>query len=218
MRFAALTLALAALVLPATGAADNPVLTGDVGKDDSFAISLVDASGAPVTHVDAGTYTIVVHDHSSEHNFHLFGTGVNATTDVAAIGDSTFTVTFMDGVYRYVCDPHSFVMKGQFTVGTPPAEKTPAPAPSAAARLGAAVGPGAKISLRGAAGLGAGKAVLTIKDASEKDNFRLVGPGVNRATGVAFRGTVKWTVALRAGTYVYRSDRNKKLRGKFTVS
>ena len=218
MRFAAaLTFVLAALVLPVTAGADNPVLTGDVGLNDSFSIALVDSSGAPVKHLDPGTYTVVVHDHSDEHNFHLFGTGVNASTDIGGTGDSTFTVTFTDGVYRFVCDPHSFVMKGSFTVGTPPAEPAPAPTPVPATKLAASVGPGARISVRGTAGLGAGKAVLTVKDASKTDNFRLVGPGLNRATGIAFRGTAKWTVSLRAGTYAFRSDRNKKLRGSFRV-
>jgi hypothetical protein len=202
------------LVLAGAGSADNPVLTGDVGADDAFAIGLVDSGGAPVTHLDPGVYTIVVHDHSAQHNFHLFGPGVNVTTDVGSIGDSTFTVTFTDGVYRYVCDPHSSLMKGSFTVGTPPAAPPPAPSP---VRLSGSVGPGAKIALRGAGGLTAGPAVLTIKDASKTDNFHLVGPGVNRATGIVFRGTVRWTVALQTGAYVFRSDRNKKLRGSFSV-
>jgi hypothetical protein len=60
--------------------------------------------------------------------------------------------------------------------------------------------------------------VVTVKDASKTDNFRLVGPGVNRATGVAFRGTVSWSVVLKAGTYRYHSDRHPKLRGAFAVS
>jgi len=68
-----------------------------------------------------------------------------------------------------------------------------------------------------------GKVAITVRDASAVDNFRLVGSGVNRATGVAFRGTVSWTVALEAGTleagtYRFRSDRHPKLRGSFTVA
>jgi hypothetical protein len=218
MRFgAALLFTAAALALPSVGSADNTVLTGDVGLNDAFSISLVDSGGAPVKQLDPGTYTIVVHDHSTEHNFHLFGTGVNVSTDIAGVGDSTFTVTLSDGVYRFVCDPHSFVMKGQFNVGTPPAQTTPPPAPATTARVSASVGPGANIAVRGVVGLGAGKAVLTIKDSSKTDNFRLVGPGVNRATGIAFRGTAKWTISLRAGKYTFRSDRNKKLHGSFKV-
>ena len=203
------------LLLPASAGADNPVLTGDVGPGDAFQITLVDASGARVTHLDPGTYTIVVHDHSSIHNFDLFGTGVNVRTDVDAVGDFTFTATFVDGTYNYVCDPHPTVMKGSFTVGTPPVATTPTPAP-AAAKLSGRVGPGAKIALSGAP-LAAGPAVITVKDASKADNFHLVGPGVNRATGVAFRGTAVWNVALKPGSYVFRSDRHPKLRGSFKI-
>jgi hypothetical protein len=222
-----LVAALAALVVPSAGSADNPVLTGDVGLNDAFVITLKDASGANVTHLDPGTYTLVVHDHSALHNFRLFGPGTGGTlaaTDVDFVGDRTFTITLVDGAYTFNCDPHFTQMKGTFTVGavtTPPspptttAETTP-PAPPA--RLTAGVGPGAKISIRGVSGLNAGKAVLTITDASRTDNFRLVGPGVNRATGVAFRGTVRWNVVLKRGTYRFRSDRHPKLRGAFTVS
>ena len=67
--------------------ADDPVLTGEVGTNDSFAISLVDASGAHVKHVDSGTYTLVVHDRSVHHNFHLTGPGVNVTTDTVGTFD-----------------------------------------------------------------------------------------------------------------------------------
>ncbi len=87
--------------------ADNPVLTGEVGTNDSFVISLVDASGAKVKHLDAGTYTLVVHDRSVHHNFHLTGPGVDVATDLVGTGDQTFTITVTDGVYTYVCDPHA---------------------------------------------------------------------------------------------------------------
>jgi plastocyanin len=221
----ALAAALAALLFPAWSAADAPVLTGDVGPNDAFTISLKDASGANVTHLDPGTYTLVVHDHSAMHNFHLFGPGTSATvaaTDVDFKGDMTFTITLVDGVYTFACDPHFTIMKGSFTVGTatlpPPPPPTPTPTPRPAAKLAASVGPGARIAVRGAASLGPGKTVLTVKDASAKDNFHLVGPGVNRATGVAFRGTVSWAVTLKAGTYAFRSDAHPKLRGSFTVS
>ncbi len=208
--------ALGALVLlPAGSGADNPVLTGDVGAGDAFTISLVDAGGAGVTHLDPGTYTLVVHDHSDLHDFHLFGPGgVNVSTDVGAIGDFTFTVTLVDGVYRFVCDPHNTIMHGTFTVGTPP-PPPPVPAP---ARLAASVGPGARIGITGTAGVSAGKAIITVRDASKIDNFHLVGPGVNRATGIGFRGKVTWAVTLKAGRYTFRSDRHKALRGSLLVA
>ena len=94
------------------------MLTGDVGDGDGFVITLVDASGAKVKHVAAGTYTLVVHDRSVHHNFHLTGPGVDVATDVEGVGDQTFTITLVDGVYRYVCDPHAVTMRGLFTVGS----------------------------------------------------------------------------------------------------
>jgi hypothetical protein len=116
-----LPLVLVLLVASLTGAAraDTPALTGEVGLGESFSITLKDASGAVVKHLDPGTYTLVVHDHSADHNFHLFGPGgVDVSTDIGRTGDSTFTVTLVDGTYRYVCDAHATSMKGAFTVGT----------------------------------------------------------------------------------------------------
>jgi hypothetical protein len=225
MRFVVPLAAAVFLLLPAAGSADNPVLTGEVGLDDAFVISLKDASGAAVTHLDPGTYTLVVHDHSALHNFRLFGPGtsdqVSVATDVDFIGDKTFTITLTAGTYTFNCDPHFTVMKGSFTVGSePPSPPSTNPQPTAAppAKLAAGIGPGAKIAVRGTAGLSAGRAVITVRDASSTDNFHLVGPGLNRATGVAFKGTVRWTVTLKPGTYRFRSDRHPKLRGAFTVS
>ena len=206
-------LGIAVIVVLAAGAdsagADNPTLTGDVARNDAFVISLADSAGAKVTHVDAGTYTLVVHDHSQFHNFHLTGPGVDVATGVHDVGDQTFTVTLVDGTYRYVCDPHSETMKGAFTVGSvtalPPAGKLGA---SIAARS-FALGPLGQVT--------AGRYVISVRDRSTKDGFRLVGPGVSRTTPTRFTGLVKWTVTFRAGTYSYGSARFPKLRATFTV-
>jgi plastocyanin len=217
-----LSLAVAAVALlagAATARADNPVLNGDVGAGDAFTITLNDAAGNKVTHLDAGTYTLVLHDHSAFHNFHFSGPGVDVLTSVDGIENKTVTVTLTDGTYFFNCDPHSSQMKGSFTVGTvstpPPPVPTPAPA---ATKLAASIGAGSKATLKPLAGLGAGKAVITVKDTSASDGFRLAGPGVSKATGAAFRGTVKWTVTLRAGRYSYGSVRISKLRRTFTIS
>jgi hypothetical protein len=58
---------------------------------------------------------------------------------------------------------------------------------------------------------------LVVKDFSKGQNFHLVGPGVNRKTRIAATGTRDWTIYLRPGIYVYKSDRNPKLRGTFKV-
>jgi len=78
--------AVAAFILSGARAhAQGTTLHGTAGP--AFNISLVDASGNPVTHLDPGTYTIVVDDMSEEHNFHLKGPGVDQFTPVALVGD-----------------------------------------------------------------------------------------------------------------------------------
>ena len=59
---------------------------------------------------------------------------------------------------------------------------------------------------------------IVVTDSSKTRNFHLVGTGVNLRTRVAATGTRSWTVYLRPGTYVYKSDRSAKLRGTFKVS
>jgi plastocyanin len=211
-----LAVAASALFAGAAGAArgDSPALTGDVGANDAFVISLKDAGGAPVTHLAAGTYTLTIHDHSAEHNFHLSGPGdVDVSTTPDFVGDQTFTVTLVDGQYFFQCDPHATRMKGRFGVGT---FTLPAPAP-APKRASASLGAGGAFRLAPAR-LPAGKVVLAVADRSAKDGFRLNGPGIAKSTGTAFRGTVTWAVTLRAGTYSYGSAKSPKHRRTFVVA
>jgi len=197
--------------------ADNPQLIGTVGTGDAFSIGLSDANGSPVHHLDPGTYTLLVHDRSALHNFHLAGPGVDVATDIEGIGDQTFTITLSDGTYTFQCDPHSNVMSGVFTVGTVTA---PAPAPTAqVTKVAGSVGPGKKISVSSTlSGSSAGVFQFTIADKSKTDNFHLTGPGVSKKTGVATTGKVTWKLTLKRGTYTYRSDAHPTLRGSFTIS
>ena len=66
--------------------------------------------------------------------------------------------------------------------------------------------------------LKAGKYVIVVKDMAADHNFHLTGPGVNRKTGVAFRGRASWSVTLLPGVYTYRSDKHKTLRGSLVVT
>jgi hypothetical protein len=200
---------LALLLLPsALARADNPQLVAAVGANDAFVISLKDPSGNVVSHLDPGTYDIAVSDMSELHNFHLQGPAVNMATAVDAKQEVKWTVTLADGVYTYVCDEHATVMHGRFTVGDVPA---------APAKLSGSVGPRRTISLRPKT-VPAGAVVLAVKDSTRTDNFHLTGPGVNKKTGVAFRGSVTWNLTLAAGRYTYRSDKHPKLRGTLTVT
>lgn len=200
------------VALAAPAAADTPLLRGTVGPD--FTIDLITPQGAAVTHLEAGTYLVHVDDMSDFHNFHLKGPGVDQTTGVTEIESKDWTVQLVDGTYTYLCDVHPTTMKKTFTVGTPP-PPPPAPTPAPAALKGS-VGPGARIAFARTASAGGAK--VTIRDLSATDNFHLVGPGVNRKTGVAFKGTVTWTVTLKAGTYSFRSDAHATLHGTLKVS
>ena len=62
-----------------------------------------------------------------------------------------------------------------------------------------------------------GKYLIIVKDTSTTTNFHLRGPGLNKSTSVKKKGTARWTVTLRAGTYTFRSDKGKA-RGSFTVA
>src|SRR5215208_3894506 len=156
--------AVAALAFAGPTAADNPQLAGVTGP--GFTISLADANGNDVRHLDPGTYTLTVNDRSEDHDFHLFGPGVDVATTIDFVGTKTFTVTLTDGSYTYVCDPHASVMMGGFTAGTPPPPPTP---PKQTTRTAAVrVGPG--LSLVAPKRLSAGAYVLTVTDRSAKDN------------------------------------------------
>jgi plastocyanin len=202
---AATTAVAASLVLAGPTAADNPMLVGNVGP--GFSISLHDPAGNAVNQIDPGTYTLVVHDQSDIHDFDLSGPGVSAKTDIDFVGDQTFTVTFAEGRYTYVCDAHFATMNGKLTVGNPP--PLPPPPTPKAKPLTVHVGPGHVLAFP--KGLAIGKYAITVQDLSKADNLHLKGPGVDRKTGVAFRGTVKWTVSLRAGSYRVWSDAHKTL-------
>ena len=108
--FLAALLAAGTFAVPAFGAV---TLTGVVGP--GFTITLKKGS-AKVTTLKPGKYTIVVHDMSSVHDFHLLGPGLNKKTSVPAKGTSIWKVTLRKGTYRYLCDPHASLMKGSFKV------------------------------------------------------------------------------------------------------
>jgi plastocyanin len=91
-------------------------------------------------------------------------------------------------------------------------------------KLVGTVGPGFTISLTKG-----GKAVkvlkpgtyrITVRDRSSVHDFHLVGPGVNKKTGVSFKGTVVWkNVKLKKGTYRFVCDPHaSQMKGSFKVS
>jgi hypothetical protein len=106
--------ALALMGAPAD-AARTPLLNGTVGP--SATISLKTAAGKRVTVLRPGLYRIRVTDRAADHNFHVRGPGVNRQiTGVAFTGTKAVTVRLKRGRYTFVCDPHSFDMRGSFRV------------------------------------------------------------------------------------------------------
>jgi hypothetical protein len=209
-------LAVVAVSIPAAAtSAPNATLTGVVGP--GFNISLKNADGTNVTHLDAGTYDISVSDNSIEHNFHLRGPGVDLATLLETTGTVTWTVTITDGTYTFICDAHPTQMKGSFTAGN---VQPPPPPPPPAGKLSGRVTSKA-ISLKNGGSkvrsLTTKKYRITVSDTSKTQNFHLKGPGVNKKTGVAARAKATWTLTLKPGKYTYRSDKSRKLRGSFTV-
>ena len=67
--------------------------------------------------------------------------------------------------------------------------------------------------------LRAGRYKIVINDLSNIHNFHLTGPGVNKKTGVAPKGTYTWTVTLKKGTYKYICDPHAAImKGSFKVT
>jgi hypothetical protein len=210
-----LPLVLAAVLVPgsANSAAKGIALTATVGP--GFSIRLVDANNNPVRQLDAGDYSITIKNLSplQEHNFHLTGPGVNRASEFNNV-TVTWDVTLANGTYNFKCDAHPTQMKGSFHVG---------PVPPAPKKLNGKVGPKVTISIKTASGaavktLKAGSYKVAVRDATKKDNFHLTGPGVNKKTGVKFRGVVTWTLKLKAGKHTVRSDAHKKLRRTFMAT
>jgi plastocyanin len=167
-----------------------------------------------------------------EHNFHLRGPNVDEATSVEETGEVTWTVTFVDGLYHFQCDPHAFQMKGDFAVGsaTVPPPPPPPPPPSGGggkkvAKLKATVGPGYSISLKAGSKavhkLSASKIYsITVSDKSAIHNFHLMGAGVNKKTSVSKKGKSTWRVKFKKGkTYRFRCDSHPTiLKGSFKAS
>ncbi len=93
--------------------------------------------------------------------------------------------------------------------------------------LFAKTGPGFDISLKTTPGkkvtrLPAGTYRIVVNDRNGFDNphnFRLRGPGVNRATSVPFAGRRVWTVKLRPGAYRFLCDPHElAMHGSFRVT
>ena len=105
-------------------------------------------------------------------------------------GTVTWNVSFSEGTYRFVCDPHNDFMNGSFTVGSgPPPPPPPPPPPSGERVLTGFVGPSSDIGLRDSQGndvngrqIPAGTYRIEIYDYSQIHNFELKGDDFDEET------------------------------------
>ena len=86
------------------------------------------------------------------------------------------------------------------------------------------VGPGSTIALTKSDGsavtrIDPGTYTFEIQDLADDHNFHLMGPGVDKATGVSQIVNTTWTVTLTSGTYTFLCDPHPStMRGSFTVA
>jgi plastocyanin len=110
----AVSVAIAAVPL-ATAAA--PKLNGTVGP--GFTIALTQG-GKAVKSIKAGSYTFVVSDKATIHNFALERTSgkknEKVITTVPGTGTKSVVIKLEKGTYKFYCQPHESSMVGTFTV------------------------------------------------------------------------------------------------------
>jgi plastocyanin len=93
-------------------------LIGVVGKNNAYKITLTTSAGKLVKTLKPGTYTLVIHDDSSIHNYELDGPhGKSWTfTSVPFKGTKTMTIKFAAGAYKAYCSAHESEMFQHFKV------------------------------------------------------------------------------------------------------
>jgi hypothetical protein len=143
----------------ASDAAVSSTLHATVGPD--FDISLTFDDGSAVGALPPGSYRVLVSDLTPDHNFHLYGPGVDQSTGVDFTGTTTWNVTFQAGSrYQYICDVHADSMFGHFDAG---GDST---ASSGGAGSGSAGGSSGAGGGTGGSGGSGGKIVAPVRAAS----------------------------------------------------
>jgi hypothetical protein len=193
------------LVLPAS-AADGPVIVAVTGPGDAITFTL---EGQPVAHLEPGTYTIEVDDTSARRDFTLRGPGVSEHSGFEPVGKHTWSVTFTDGWYRYYDAAFEPDFHGEFSVGNPPPVTLQARVDDTSISF---TRDGAPVRQ-----LDPGSYSIGVADLSERQNFRLIGPGAEEHTQHVRTASYTWTVVLTEGTYSYFSERRPQMRGSFTI-
>jgi plastocyanin len=100
----------------------------------------------------------------------------------------------------------------------------PAYAQSSAVTLTGEVGPGYSIEVKKAGKdlktIKAGTYKIKVEDKASIHDFHLFGPGLDKKTGVSFKGETTWTIKLKPGKYTYQCDPHAALgmKGHFKVT
>jgi plastocyanin len=85
-----------------------------------------------------------------------------------------------------------------------------APAYAKTPMLTGEVGPGFSVEVKKAGKdlktIKAGTYRIKVEDKASIHNFHLFGPGLNKKTGVSFKGDTTWTIKLKPGRYTYQCD------------
>jgi plastocyanin len=99
-----------------------------------------------------------------------------------------------------------------------------APAYAKTPMLTGEVGPGFSIEVEKAGKdlktIKAGTYRIKVEDKASIHNFHLFGPGLNKKTGVGFKGETTWTIKLKPGRYTYQCDPHalSGMKGRFRVT
>lgn len=86
------------------------------------------------------------------------------------------------------------------------------------------VGPGYSIEVKKAGKdlktIKAGTYRIKVEDKAAIHNFHLIGPGLNKKTGISFKGDATWTIKLKSGRYTYQCDPHhlSGMQGHFRVT
>jgi len=86
------------------------------------------------------------------------------------------------------------------------------------------VGPGYSIEVKKAGKdlktIKAGTYRIKVEDKASIHNFHLKGPGLNKKTGIGFKGDTTWTIKLKPGRYTYQCDPHAAMgmKGSFKVT
>jgi plastocyanin len=99
-----------------------------------------------------------------------------------------------------------------------------ASAQAKASGLTGEVGPGYSIEVQKAGKdlktIKAGTYKIKVEDKASIHKFHLMGPGLNKKTGISFKGETTWTIKLKPGRYTYQCDPHAALgmKGHFRVT